>query len=316
MYAMLKGSEQLTALAYVRAEALNLLAAFRTLVRQRDLHKLQESMLPLILFIEMDDQRGQVMAAIRLLSDLLAELDQLITNGEAHPGSQSPSCYSELHALATAALRRFTKKIALPMEGRLPNQQESLQLAQQLPDSLHKAYALLLNCLCLDTPSPLQAIGLAEQCGQICAQHGDAWGSALARLVAADADNFGSAGKGIACEYYQSSLQIFSQLNNDWGKAMCRTGLAEVERREGHLEHAIQLSRQSFEVFEQMNNPERLLLNRHILGEACEALGELEEARRYFEANLAYLAQGGNERYQQYYRDRLAALERKETTQG
>jgi hypothetical protein len=210
--------------------------------------------------------------------------------------------------LAAAALCRFISRASYQWDDSVPSLQESLQMALQLPDSLAKAYALLLNSAGLGGPNPLLSMELGKQCLAIFERLSEPLGIALAKLVVGDTDTFGGANTGVARAYYQASLKIFTRLRNDWGRAMCLVGLAEVERRAGQLENANQLGRQSLEIFDQMNDQERMLLNRNILGDVAVVMGALEEARSYFEANLSYLSQVGDEPYQKYLRERLAAL--------
>ena len=136
----------------------------------------------------------------------------------------------------------------------------------------------------------------------------DAWGAALAQLIAGDTANFANVDLKIARTSYQSGLAIFSSLGNDWGQAMCLTGLAQVELSQDRPQEAYRLACQSEEIYQHILNPERSLLNRHILGEASQKMGDLAQAREYFAANLAYSIHIGDEPRQTCYRQRLAAL--------
>lgn len=305
----LKGTEQLGTLSLVRAETQNLLTAYRSLLMQGDFQRLQYSILPLIHFYEMDDQRVQMQEVIRLLGSLISVFGP-IPGRSAQPSPVLPpaSAYPALRALAAAALCHFINRASYQWEDSIPSLQESLEMARQLPDNQTKAFALILNSTGLRGLSPLLSIEYARQSLVIFENLGNTWGTALANLVLGDADNFGGANTGVAQGAYQAGLELFTRLRSDWGRGMCLIGLADVKRRAGQLENAYQLGRQSLEIFEQMNNQERLLFNRNIMGEIATKIGALEEARDYFEANLVYLSQVGDEASQTYCRERLAAL--------
>jgi len=312
MYNQLKGPQQLSALSSLRAEAPDLLGACQLMLQQQDFPRLQRVILAVILFYEMDDQRVQMQAVIGLLGKLLSILSPLIAiRPQTAPGSLPAASYPDLYILTLAALRRFIGRACAQWDESNPLQQESLHIAQQLPDSQAKAFALLLNVIGPGMLSPAQRSEISQQCIAFFENCGDGWATALAKLVAGDNDTFGGADSGMSLANYQASLAAFTRLGNDWGRAMCLTGLAEVERQAGHLQQAAHLGRESLDIFDQMNNQERMMLSRHILADTAEAMGAFEEVRSYIEANLSYLSQFGDGPSQRYYRERLEKLEKK-----
>jgi len=309
MYHQLKGPQQLSTLSSLRAEAPDLLGACHLMLQQQDFPRLQRVIMAVILFYEMDDQRVQMQAVIGLLGKLLSILSPLIaTRPQTAPGPLPAASYPDLYILTLAALRRFIGRASSQWDESNPLQQESLQIAQQLPDSQAKAFALLLNVIGPGMLSPAQRSEISQQCIAFFETSGDVWATALAKLVAGDNDTFGGADSRMALADYQASLAAFTRLGNAWGRAMCLIGLAEVERRAGHLPQAARLARESLDIFEQMNNQERMLLSRHILADIAEAMGEFEDARSCITANLGYLSQFGDGPYQRYFRQRLEKL--------
>jgi hypothetical protein len=62
------------------------------------------------------------------------------------------------------------------------------------------------------------------------------------------------------------------------------------------------------EIFVQLENYQRIVLIRQMLGEVAIELERKGDARHYFEANLDYLTHSGDINGQAYYRARLASL--------
>jgi hypothetical protein len=92
------------------------------------------------------------------------------------------------------------------------------------------------------------------------------------------------------------------------------TGLADIKRRDGHLKETYTLARQSLVIYEQMGDMWRVLLTRDTLSEIAKSTGRFDEARRYLEANLAYVSQIGYERQRDHYRERLQLLPQPQTS--
>jgi len=134
---------------------------------------------------------------------------------------------------------------------------------------------------------------------------------ALAYLILADAAHFGGVDAGQARTSYRAGLEGFAGLGNAWGQALCLTGLANVERRAGHLEEAYRMGRQGLDTCCQMDDAWRAVSMRHMLGEIAEELGRFDEARRHFEANLVHFSKMGDDRQRDFYRECLQRLDEK-----
>lgn len=305
IYVQLKGREQLTALAALRTEAPNLRSAWSLMIEQRDLERLRQAFPAMILYYEMCSQPIEGVEVTGQFLTLLRSLEPAHSAAQEAGADNVPQA---LLALALAALRRFNLDPA-HFERSNRYQQESLQRLASLPDSQEKAMALLLNCAGQGSLPAQQVLALCRECAGLFRRLDDAWGAALAELVLADTANFGGEERGAARGAYLSSLKAFSQLNNDWGRAMCLFGLMSIERQAGRLEQAASLGRQSLEIYEQMRNLDRVLLLRHLLGEIAGALGTPDEARKNYEANLSYYSQMGDEPAQEQYRRLLAVLD-------
>jgi tetratricopeptide (TPR) repeat protein len=304
----LKGSEQVAALNSLRSEAQNLRDAWHWLIEQRDFEQLRRVLPALILFYVMNDQRVETQDVTQWLLDLVDALRPGTGDFSASESDKVPeSSNAGLLALTLAAIRHFRLDIE-HLEWSNPFQQESLQWIQRLPDGQEKAFALLLNSIGPGILLPEQSLELGVQTVDLFRRLGNVWAVALAQLVLGDTANFRGLNAGLARASYQASLEAFSQLGNQWGRAMCLTGLVFLEHRAGHLEEAYQLGSQSLEIFDQMSNYERMLDVRYIMGEITEEWGRLDEARSYFEANCAYFAHRGVNQRVKYYRERLASL--------
>jgi len=301
----LKGREQASALVAMRLEAQNLLAALRQLTRERDYARLQRAVTAAILYYEMNNQRTEFQEIIRLLGEAQVILSPASASDRQ---AETDPARAELLPLLLAALRRFTSQTSTDEEKLRSLQEESLRLARQLPDCQAKGFTLLLDSIGTGILSARQNVELAMECVAMFERLHDPWGKALARLIAGDTANFTGVDISLGRTCYQSSLEAFSRLGNAWGQAMCLTGLAQVELTAGHLQEAYQLASQSEEIYEQIDNPERTFLNRHILGEASEKMGAVEQARHFFEANLAFSTVVGDISRQTFYRGRLETL--------
>jgi predicted ATPase/class 3 adenylate cyclase/DNA-binding CsgD family transcriptional regulator len=312
----LKGSEQSAALGALRAETQNLHDAWRWLIEQRDLERLHSVLPAMILFHEMHDQPAGAPVVVRLLLDMLAALRHVPASGTdvtgkptATAGPTAGSADSSLLALVLAALRHFSQT---PGQEERSNayQQESLEIAKTLPDSQEKAYTLLFDSMGAGIPTSTQSVNLGQQCVEIFRCLGDAWGTALAQLILADAASFWAVvDTEMAFRSYQSSLEGFTRLGNDWGRAMCLTGLANLERGAGHLEEAFRMSCESLDIYDRMGDTWRAVFTRHALGKIAEGLGRFVEARHYFEANLTHFSRMGDNRRRDDYRERLQRLD-------
>ena len=276
----LKGSEQLPALSVLRTELQNLRAAWQWLVEHQDFDRLHQLLPAMILFNIMNDQRLEIPEFTRLLREMARILRPMAASDlAAAPEMQEGDSYAGLLALTLAGLRYFTFSDQNQEQDNLI-QQESLQIVSSLPDSLEKAFSLLLNNIGRGSLAPQRGLDLCRQCVGFFTTRGDAWGLALAQLILADIANFGLEDGELARTYYQASLEGFSRLGNDWGKALCLTGLMNVEFRSGNLDEADRLGRQSLVIFSLMNSLERMMFSRYGLGEIAIKRGALDDARQ------------------------------------
>jgi predicted ATPase/DNA-binding SARP family transcriptional activator len=303
----LKGSQQVSALAELRLEAQNLVGALRQLIRLRDYPRLQRAVTAMILYYEMNNQRTEFQEIVRLLGEVLVILSP--APAVDLPASPDPA-QAELLPLLLATLRRFAGQTCPSLDAQQMQffQEESLRLARQLPDCPAKGFALLFDSIGAGINTSAQNLALALECVAMFERLHDAWGVALAQLIAGDTANFARVDLKIGRTCYQAAQAIFSSMGNAWGQAMCLTGLAQIELGEDHPQEAYRLGCQSEEIYQHIVNPERSYLNRHILGEACQKMGALAQARQYFEANLAYALHIGDTAIQTYYRQRLETL--------
>lgn len=310
MYEQLKGSGQSAALAALRVEMQNVHDAWRWFSEQCILAPLRPMLPALVLFHEMHGRFIGAHDVIGLLVDTLLALGYVSGKG---PHEQEPAvdpAAAGLLALTLAALRHFRQALE-DFEQTNPYQRQSLAIAQNLPDSQEKAFTLLLNAMGPGTLTAPQALDLAQQCVDIFRGQDDAWGVALAQLILADAANFGRLGVELAHRSYQAGLEGFTRLGNDWGCALCMTGLAHLELQTGHPREAYRIGCQGLEIYSRMGDVWREVFVRHILIEAAEEAGLLDEARSHLEASLAHFVRVGDERRQQEIREHLWDLDQK-----
>jgi hypothetical protein len=306
----LKGSEQLAALAALRTETRNLHDAWQSLIEQRELECLRSVLPAMILFHEMGGRPTGAEEVIRLLLDTLRALGHPLAGGEAaSAGATAGSTDAGLLALGLAALRHFSQRLER-VERTDAYQRESLAIALGLPDGQEKATILLLSNIGFGALSRERCVDLCEQCIGTFERLGDAWGTALAQLLLADAAGGGDAGDtDLARRSYHSALQGFAGLGNAWGQALCLTGLANVERQTGHLEEAYRMASQGLDTYSRMGSTWHMVYTRDALARMAEALCRPDEARHYLEANLAHFSQLGDEHRTEEYRERLQRLE-------
>jgi predicted ATPase len=301
----LKGRDQLAALAALRMETQNLHDVWRWLIEQRDRVRLHKVLPAMILFHEMQGRSVGSHRVVQLLLDTVEALGYDVGSDSVPPAEADPG----LLALGLAALRHFSLDYEHP-ERTSPHQQQSIAIAQALPDSQEKAFTLLLNSIGPGTLLPRKGMDLCQQCSAIFERMGDAWGMALSQLVLGDTAAFwGAAEPDMARPFYQSSLDGFVALGNEWGRALCLFGLAHIEHQAGHLEEAHRVAHQSLEIYCQIGDAWRTVETRRMLGEIAEGLGKFDEAWDCFAANLAHFSRMGNCPGQDDYRSRLQRLD-------
>jgi hypothetical protein len=308
VFTKLKGADQLEALAIARAEVQNLRLASKELITQRDYQRLDGILPALILFYEMNNQRVETQEVIKLLTDLEQELRQDLARTAEPDLSSLPRPFMQaLLGITLAALHHFNFS-GYPLPLTFHQQDESLQLVLDLPDTEAKAFTILLSSRGSSHLSVDRRLDLLQQCFGIFKQLNDPWGVALTQLIWADEMNFGNIDIDLARPAYQASLQTFAEAKNRWGHALCLIGLATIEQKNGHFEKAYQLCSQALEMFSQLGNLNRVADDHQLLGEIAINKGNLEEARLHFEANLKYFTSLGDQARLQEYQERLSSL--------
>lgn len=308
VFTKLKGADQSDALAVARAEVQNLRLAIKELIAQRDFKRLDGILPAVILFYEMNNQRVETQEVIKLLMDMEQGLRQSLAGPSApHPVSLPRSFLQALLGITLAALHHFSFS-GYQLQQTAQQQDESLQLVLDLPDTEAKAFTILLSTRGSSHLSVDQRLDLLQQCFSIFKRLTDSWGAALTQLIWADEMNFGNIDIDLARPAYQASLQTFEEAKNRWGQALCLNGLAAIEQKNGHFEEAYRLCSQALELFSQLGNSDRVAGAHHLLGEIAVDKGSLEEARHHFEANLKYFTLLGDKNLQQDYQERLKNL--------
>jgi hypothetical protein len=307
MFQQLKGQNFLTALERIREDVQDVLTAYHHLIASHEFDLLRESLAAVSLFYEMADARLSLRDMVLLLEKLMKEL---ATSSQSQADLPTAPELLDLYAFSAVYHRRFSWRAGLKVPA-LPTRSMILEWAQQLSDNLLKAYAIMVSCIGVDIELEPHGLQLCQQCIRLFDQFGDEWDSGMAFLIGADGEIFGRQQTGIADRYYQQSLAKFTSVGNDWGRAMCLVGMAEMNRREGNLTAALQMAQESTAILSMMHDMERLLTSRLILGATLEDMKSYEQARERFEANLTYLTGVGNTYACQQYQQRLAVLDEK-----
>lgn len=299
MFEKLKGAEQLTALITLRREAPNLNSAMGWLVEQVDCARLAVTLPAWILYHVMNDQRLEIFKAGQIFLDAIERLRPRAVDPDAPE--------TALLALSLAAAHYFRVDARNP--GAMQSYvEESLSLVERIPDSMEKAYALLLDCIG-PSHSPIERV--QEMCRQSVAlfeRLNEPWGAAMAHMITGDLNCFVNFDAEKCRAAYTAAVEGFTSLGCDWGRALCMTGLTYLERQLDRPEEAYQLGRASLEIYDQLGNYERMAPLRDYLGMLAESWGQHAEAHQLYEANLAYYIQRGDEGAQRVYRERLARL--------
>ncbi len=303
----LKGADQADALQMTRAETQNLRLSFKELIAAHDFKHLEEMLPALILSFDMNNQRVETLELINLFADLAQELRQeLALPAGSQPAGESPLFLRALLGLTLSAIRHFANNYLLQLT--TLQEEESLRLVLDLPDSKMKAYTMLLSCRMSSYLSVDQRVDILQQVFAIFKRLNDPWGAALTQLIWADEMNFSEIDLDLAQVAYQASLRVFQEARNTWGQALCLNGMAMIAQKKGDYEAASQLCAQALELFRQLGNLERIVATHHFLGEIAIQLGNLEDARLHFEANCRYFASLGDRNSQQVYQARLDSL--------
>jgi len=277
----LMGPGQQEALEGLRIEAGNLRLALQTAVEGHDWERLQQVLAFWILFLEMGGARG---VAVETLQPVLA------ASREAWANQQDNVAIRTVLALALAAQGYFTTVV-----DDLAAQEafrESLELAKALPDSLEKAFALILNSSGSGLPAAeLQAHG--RQCLTIFERYKHRWGQALAQLIWADATSLSCGAHSEAEPAYQTAKATFELLGDRWGQALCLTGLSYIAFHRQQYGQAISLAQESLAIYQELGDPWRAGTLRSYLAHYSVAMGDYDSAERYEQENLTAALEHG-----------------------
>ena len=277
----LMGPGQQEALEQLKAEAGNLRLALRTAIEGGKWERLQQVLAFWILFLEMCGSGGE---AAETLQPVYA------ASRSAWAQQQGDVAIGTVLALALAAQRYF----APPPDARLAQEllHESLELARALPDSLEKAYILLLNSSGYGLPL-VQSRAYGQQCLAIFQSHNHRWGQAMTHLILADTANYACKAYDEAEAAYQASRAIFEILGNRWGQAMCLTGLAHIAFQRQRYEQAIGLEQASLDIHRELGDPFRMGIGCTNLARYATAMGDYASAERYHQENLKAASEYG-----------------------
>jgi DNA-binding SARP family transcriptional activator/predicted ATPase len=292
----LKGHGQITALEVLRREDENIRAAWRHALQQRDLSRLLQAAPALFLYDEMGNQK-------RLAIELLTTTRETLARFKPLPIQVSDTL--ALRALVTAAFKRFCTGSSLgDRERRL--HREALTLVEPLSEGREKAYAFLLLNIGPGILPPSEALAQVRQCNRMFQALGDEWGQALSWLIIADITNFGQYDALTSQPAYLASLEHFALLGNDWGRAVCLTGLGNLARRAGNLEEAGRLWAESISLFQNGQDKLREAETRNYWAGALMEAGKLAEAEQVYTTNLRLLEEFGEDQFAAYQRTCLA----------
>jgi predicted ATPase len=269
----LMGSEQQEALQTLRVEDGNLHCALETATADADWGRLRQ-VLPLwVLSLEMRSARGEVAETVQPI---------LKAARAACARERDNVALNTVLALALAA-QHFAQVGSPPAPEALA---EGLAIARALPDSLEKGFALLLDSSSSLLP-PTEAQEVSLESLAIFQAYSHPWGLAMARLVWADAANYGSSAHDAAEPVYETARETFEDLGNRWGQALCLTGLADVAFHRQEHGRAMSLAEGGLAIYRDLGDPGRASFLRWCLARYATASGDYGVADRYYREELA-----------------------------
>ncbi len=301
MFEQMKGTNQASTLTALRFEQQNIRRIWRWLIEHEQFAWLEKVLPVTLLLYDMNGPETDGAEITQLLRDAITRVRYALLQKPGDPA------LSGCLALSLAGLRRFIMVAGREEESNL-YQQESLALAHPLPLSSTRSYAL---ALCAFGYSSLPEIDLTAVCEDSIAGFlalGDCFGAGLGYVLLADYYNFSRKDDARAFNAYQTGLDQFDQIGNLWGKALCLFGLAAIKERAGDYIAGYHYQKESMEINEQINNLSRAMLSRSLLADLAAKMGKKEEAGRYYEANLAYFIQVGDDTARNFFRQRIAQL--------
>jgi predicted ATPase/class 3 adenylate cyclase len=305
MFAGLKGRDQAAALADLRSETLNIRAALRELLQLEEFERLERICPAVILFFEMNNQRVETREMLAILAEVEQNLRSRLASLPTSQHNKQRLFFSGLLALILSAVRHFSLESSPDEKNQLLI--ESLELAKFMPDTITKAYTLIMLCRGPGLESD-QKLDLCRQSFVTFKKNNDRWGEALSQLIWADEMNFSDFDTTLAQVAYQASLETFNAAGNHWGQALCLNGLMVLEQKAGNYPEAQSLGNQSTELFNELKNFERVSWIHHSMGEFAIAHNHPEDACQHYEANVTYFAHVGDNERRIFYETRLAQV--------
>ncbi len=277
----LMGSAERESLVSLRLEASNVRLALQTTVQLRDWERLQQVLPFWILCMEMCGSRSEATEALRPVASAARE---------AWAHDKRNITLRGLLSFLLAAQRYFASQGDPAVLEELAR--ESVILAAELPDSVDKAFALILNSTGYGLPMA-EALAVSRQCLEIFRRFGHIWGQATAQLIVADITNYPYNEHAQAEPAYQAARMMFESLGNRWGQALCLTGLSYVAYHAEQYAQAIQMAQKSLSIYRELGDPWRMGILRSYLAQYAAAMGDYAAAERYHHENLAAAMEHG-----------------------
>jgi predicted ATPase/DNA-binding SARP family transcriptional activator len=278
----LTGAGQKDALNRLTSEAANVRAAWYRTVAQGSLDELERITLTLMMYFVL---RWRPQEGLETFAPALERL--------RHEHSQDPENPQALRlfVLMLALTGSFLTPLNFDQGSKLV--QEGIALAPALANGPVKAYASLLLGFGFGRLPPEQQERWSQETLVTLKQAGDEVGAALAQLVyGGQLEN--RLQMAAARATYEDALAEFTRLHNRWGMASCDHSLSEMASWLGEFEAASRLAREALEIYEDLEDPWRIMDLNTTLGQALTAQGKYAEARQCFQSAMDFAALMGN----------------------
>jgi predicted ATPase/DNA-binding SARP family transcriptional activator len=293
----LAGAGQKAALNRLTIEAANVRTAWYRTVAQGSLQELTRVTPSLMMYFLLRNRHQEA------LETFTPALERLRRESAADP--HDPQVRALL-VLMLAIAGSFLSPLDFDRGSRLI--QEGIDLAPALPVSPIKAYAsILLGYGYGRLPVDQQETWYQETQAAL-AGAGDGVGVAMSQFA------FGTQHE-IRLEWdltrttYENARTSFTRLWNRWGMAMCDYQLSGLASWKGEYGTACRLAREALVIYEDLDDPWRIMESNNSLGQALTALGEYAEARRCIQDALDFVIHMGNRYLIAVNQDCLAYIE-------
>ncbi|MHA6759497.1 BTAD domain-containing putative transcriptional regulator [Streptacidiphilus sp. PAMC 29251] len=285
---LLRGAEQLEALALLEAEHDNLRAALRRAVAARDPQEALSLVLSLAWFWNLrdfvDESRAWVVAVAELCPpDFPAGPSVPLPEG---PMDLPPPWSAEVYAEARRGLKIFQCVTAEGDFSRSPTE-ETRRLAAdvlgaypvELPQSaripaLHRVYVTMSAAL-MDQMHPA-----VESMVESCRRHDRPWELAFALQMSCKLHNDQPGKRELSHAEAAESLELFTRLGDRWGMAEALAGQSEAASFDGDYLAAARCAREAIVHAESIGAHQGVPILQVRLGDALLGAGELEEGER------------------------------------